>query len=36
MHFVFMYENRTMKPVAIFLGRRVGEIREKDGEGESS
>jgi hypothetical protein len=29
-----MYENRTMKPVEIFLRRGEEKVRENDGEGE--
>jgi hypothetical protein len=35
MHFVFIYENRIMKPVEIVLGKGVGE-RENDGAGKSN
>jgi hypothetical protein len=34
MHFVYVYENRTMKPDEIVL--REKGMREKDGEGESN
>jgi hypothetical protein len=31
MYFVFINENRTMKPVEIFLGRLRGEKRKNNG-----
>jgi hypothetical protein len=36
MYFVYTYENRTMRPVEIILGRERGEVRENDGGGESN
>jgi hypothetical protein len=36
MYFVFVFKNRTMKPVEIVLRRRGRERWEKDGEGESN
>jgi hypothetical protein len=35
-YFVFMYENRTMKPDEIVLRKEGWGMREKDGEGESN
>jgi hypothetical protein len=31
MYFVFLHESETMKPVEIFLRRKVGRMRENDG-----
>jgi hypothetical protein len=36
MYFVFMYENRIMKPVEIVLRSGGGEKRENDGGGNSN
>jgi hypothetical protein len=36
MYFVFVYENRTVKPIEIVLKKGEGEVRENDGGGESS
>jgi hypothetical protein len=36
MYFIFMYENRIMKPVEIVLRNRGGRMRENDGGGESN
>jgi hypothetical protein len=35
MYFVFLYENRRVKPIEIVLRRRMG-MRENDGEGKSN
>jgi hypothetical protein len=36
MHFVFLYENITMKPAEIVLRGRGEGMRENDGEGKSN
>jgi hypothetical protein len=36
MYFVFLYENRRMKPVEIVLRRREGKKRENDEGGKSN
>jgi hypothetical protein len=36
MYFEYGYDNRTMKPVEVVLGRRREGMRENDGEGESN
>jgi hypothetical protein len=36
MYFVFIYENRTMRPIELVLRRRGGEMMETNGGSESN